>query len=100
MKLKKVKVLTLSLLLALLIGLMGGCGSDDGQQDIVVLYTGGVYCAVDENIGYAGLAAYKKQVEKETPYVALVDCGDALQGDAIGTISQGEYLVDIMNKVG
>ena len=100
MKLKKVKVLTLSLLLALLIGLMGGCGSDDGQQDIVVLYTGDVYCAVDENIGYAGLAAYKKQVEKETPYVALVDCGDALQGDAIGTISQGEYLVDIMNKVG
>lgn len=100
MKLKKVKVLTLSLLLALLIGLMGGCGSDDGQQDIVVLYTGGVYCAVDENIGYAGLAAYKKQVEEETPYVALVDCGDALQGDAIGTISQGEYLVDIMNKVG
>ena len=56
--------------------------------------------AVDENIGYAGLAAYKKQVEEETPYVALVDCGDALQGDAIGTISQGEYLVDIMNKVG
>lgn len=44
MKLKKVKVLTLSLLLALLIGLMGGCGSDDGQQDIVVLYTGDVYC--------------------------------------------------------
>ena len=100
MKLKKVKVLTLSLLLALLIGLMGGCGSDDGQQDIVVLYTGDVYCAVDENIGYAGLAAYKKQVQEETPYVALVDCGDALQGDAIGTISQGEYLVDIMNKVG
>lgn len=100
MKLKKVKVLTMSLLLALLIGLMGGCGSDDGQQDIVVLYTGDVYCAVDENIGYAGLAAYKKQVEEETPYVALVDCGDALQGDAIGTISQGEYLVDIMNKVG
>ncbi|MFQ7103125.1 MAG: hypothetical protein ACLRQA_08780, partial [Anaerovoracaceae bacterium] len=64
------------------------------------LYTGDVYCAVDENIGYAGLAAYKKQVEEETPYVALVDCGDALQGDAIGTISQGEYLVDIMNKVG
>lgn len=63
-------------------------------------YTGDVYCAVDENIGYAGLAAYKKQVEEETPYVALVDCGDALQGDAIGTISQGEYLVDIMNKVG
>ena len=39
-------------------------------------------------------------MEEETPYVALVDCGDALQGDAIGTISQGEYLVDIMNKVG
>lgn len=77
-----------------------GCGGQEGQQDIVVLYTNDVHCAVDENIGYAGLAAYEKQMEEETPYVTLVDCGDALQGDAIGTVSQGEYLVDIMNEVG
>ena len=33
-------------------------------------------------------------------YVALVDCGDSVQGDVIGTLSKGEYLVDIMNEVG
>lgn len=38
--------------------------------------------------------------EKKTDYVTLVDCGDALQGDTIGTISQGAYLVEIMNRVG
>ena len=33
-------------------------------------------------------------------YVALVDCGDSVQGDVIGTLSKGEYLVDIMNELG
>ena len=88
------------LLLAFSICIFSGCSGREGQQDIVVLYTNDVHCAVDENIGYAGLVAYEKQVEEETPYVTLVDCGDALQGDAIGTVSQGEYPVDIMNEAG
>lgn len=78
-----------------------GCGADSGkQEDIVVLYTNDVQCAVDKNIGYAGLAAYKKQMEARTPYVTLVDCGDAIQGDAIGLVSKGEYPVQIMNRTG
>lgn len=100
MDIKKIKLLALSMLLALSVCIFSGCGGEKGQQDIVVLYTNDVHCAVDENIGYAGLAAYEKQMEEETPYVTLVDCGDALQGDAIGSISQGEYLVDIMNEAG
>ena len=52
------------------------------------------------NIGYAGLAAYKKEMQAAYNYVALVDCGDSVQGDVIGTLSKGEYLVDIMNEVG
>ncbi len=59
-----------------------------------------MHCAVDENTGYAGLAAYKKQMEEKTPYVTLVDCGDAIQGDAIGLVSKGEYPVQIMNRTG
>ena len=70
------------------------------QEDIVVLYTSDVHCGVDENIGYAGLAAYKEKTEEKTPYVTLVDCGDAIQGEVIGTVSNGEYLIDIMNEVG
>jgi 5'-nucleotidase/UDP-sugar diphosphatase len=69
-------------------------------DDIVVLYTNDVHCAIDENIGYAGLAAFKAAALEKTPYVALVDCGDAVQGAVIGTVSNGEFLVDIMNKVG
>ncbi len=70
------------------------------SNDIVILGTSDVHCGIDQNIGYAGLAAYKKAMAEKYNYVALVDAGDAIQGDAIGTLSKGEYLVDIMNEVG
>lgn len=70
------------------------------EHNIVILYTNDVHCGIEDNIGYAGLAAYKKQVEEETPYVTLVDCGDAIQGAFIGLTSKGSYIVDIMNEVG
>jgi 2',3'-cyclic-nucleotide 2'-phosphodiesterase (5'-nucleotidase family) len=70
------------------------------DQDIVVLYTNDVHCGVDDNIGYAGLALYKKEMQAKTPYVTLLDAGDAIQGAPIGTLSDGGYLIDIMNKVG
>lgn len=88
------------LLLAITLLLLGGCAQQEQAQDIIILYTNDVHCAVDAGIGYAGLAAYKAQLEEKTPYVTLVDCGDALQGDALGTVSQGEYLTQIMNQVG
>ena len=55
---------------------------------------------MDDNIGYAGLALYKSELEQQTPYVTLVDAGDAIQGAPIGTLSEGAYLIDIMNQVG
>lgn len=85
-------------------------GSDPAAGDIVILYTNDVHCGVDQvsadgvvtNIGYAGVAAYKKAMEELVgeSFVTLADAGDAVQGDAIGTLSQGQYLVDIMNQVG
>ncbi|MDC7287514.1 bifunctional metallophosphatase/5'-nucleotidase [Blautia schinkii] len=77
------------------------CGfNTDSQKDIVILYTNDVHCAVDDEMGYAGLAAYKGFMEEKTPYVTLVDCGDAIQGDVIGMVSEGKYPVEIMNRVG
>lgn len=67
------------------------------QGDIVVLYANDVHCAVD---GYAALAGYRNAMKEKTEYVSLVDAGDAIQGEAIGTLSKGQYLVDIMNQVG
>lgn len=78
-----------------------GCGAKETKsEDIVILYTNDVHCGIEENIGYAGLAAYKSACEEAYSYVSLVDCGDAVQGDFIGTVSDGAYIVDIMNQVG
>lgn len=98
----KQRLLSLLLAMAMVCSLTAGMpvtafGAD---QDIVVLYTNDVHCGVDDNIGYAGLALYKKQMQQQTPYVTLVDAGDAIQGAPIGTLSEGGYLIDIMNYVG
>ena len=69
------------------------------QDDIIVLFTNDVHCGVDDTIGYAGLAAYKAYCESITPHTTLVDCGDAVQGDLIGAVSDGEYIIDIMNEL-
>lgn len=84
------------------------CHSDNSKkttiptQDIVILYTNDVHCAIDEEdaIGYAGLADIKKHYEVTGAKVLLVDAGDSIQGGAIGAFSKGSYIIDIMNEIG
>ena len=68
---------------------------------IVILHTNDVHCGIDDSIGYAGLAAYKSEMEAQygADRVTLVDAGDAIQGGAVGTLSDGAYVIDIMNQV-
>ncbi|MCM1266564.1 MAG: bifunctional metallophosphatase/5'-nucleotidase [Bacteroidales bacterium] len=77
-----------------------GCAQKEENRNIYILYTNDVHCAVDGNMGYARLAAYRSFLEEDSPYVTLVDCGDAIQGDAIGTVSDGAYPVELMNRTG
>lgn len=70
------------------------------MDDIVILHTNDVHCGIEDNIGYAGLAYYKQEMREITPHVMLVDCGDAIQGAPVGTVSKGEYIIDIMNRLG
>lgn len=75
------------------------------SEEVIILYTNDVHCAVDENnpegtMGYANLAALKAQAQAQSDHVVLIDAGDAIQGDAIGTLSDGDHLVSIMNYVG
>ncbi len=93
----KTKLLSLLVTFFLICSLLAGCASKEEPDDIIVLFTNDVHCGVDDAIGYAGLAAYKEYCESLTPYTTLVDCGDAIQGGLIGTVSEGEYIVDIMN---
>ena len=95
---KKLSCLLAALLAAVL--LLGGCNAGKAKDDIIILYTNDVHCAIDDDIGYAGLAAYREWCEQSASYVTLVDCGDALQGDVIGTVSKGEIPAELMKRVG
>lgn len=61
----------------------------DGE--IVILHTNDVHC---------GYLAYDKVATLAKDADLLIDAGDAIQGDVIGTLSTGEYIVDIMNHLG
>jgi len=103
-------MLALVMTLALLVP-SAWAGTAPKSNDVVVLYTNDVHCQVDQatdakdtskitNIGYAGVAAYKKEMQAQYNNVLLVDAGDHSQGGPIGTLSKGSYLIDIMNETG
>ena len=74
--------------------------NNDLSDDIVILHTNDVHCGVQDSIGYDGLMLYKKQMLAKYKHVFLVDAGDHIQGGTLGLISNGEAIIDIMNKVG
>ena len=95
------KLIALLLAVCMVLGLMTTVfAADEKSNDIVILHTNDVHCGVSDGLGYAGVAAYKAEMEQTHSYVTLVDCGDAVQGAPIGLLSAGSYLVDIMNEVG
>ena len=69
-------------------------------QDLVVLYTSDVHCGVEQNFTLAGLAQIRQAYEDAGYYTLLVDDGDFIQGEALGTMTTGEALIDLMNAVG
>ena len=94
------KILSLLLVLVMALGLGSAFAEPALTKDIVVLYTNDVHCGIDAGIGYSGLAAYRNKLVEEGNHVTLVDVGDAIQGEPVGTISQGSYIIDIMNHLG
>ena len=69
------------------------------NNDIIILHTNDVHCGVQDNIGYDGLMLYKKQLLKKYNDVILVDSGDHIQGGTMGSITNGESIIEIMNKL-
>lgn len=70
------------------------------DKPIIILYTNDIHCGIEDNIGFAKVARYKQDLTQITPYIALVDAGDAVQGTPIGKLSSGESIINIMNAVG
>ena len=66
--------------------------------DAVILHTNDVHCGVAKNIHIAAVTQYKHDLQKENPAVILVDAGDALQGEPLGSLSRGAAIIRIMNS--
>lgn len=96
------KILALLLTLALLLGVCAmaeEAAAPALTRDVVVLFTSDVHCGIDQGFGYAGLAAVRDTMAKSS-HVVLVDNGDAIQGEPVGTMTTGEAIINLMNAVG
>lgn len=69
-------------------------------EDIAIIYTNDTHCALEGDVGFSSVAALKEELTEEGKKVILADVGDAVQGSALGMMSSGRYIVELMNKVG
>ena len=99
---KKVFACLLAVVMLLGMIVMPAAVKAEGEEakEIVILYTNDVHCGVTDGMGYVGVARVKAALEAAGKEVILVDNGDAVQGDVIGTLSKGEAIVELMNDVG
>ena len=93
----KNKVIATILSLILVISALPVSVSAINNDDIVILYENDVHCTVE---GYSKLSAMKKELKESYSYVGVVSGGDFIQGNSLGVISKGEYIVNLMNLVG
>ena len=70
------------------------------SDDIIIIHTNDVHCALMSNIGYDGLMLYKKELQKNYKYIITVDIGDHAQGESLCLLNKGKEIIDIMNKIG
>ena len=92
------------LLVLVLLVLMLPCGAafaEDTTQDgdIVILYTSDVHCGINEGFGYVGVQQIRESLRARGDTVLLVDDGDAFQGEPVGTMTRGEAILELMNKL-
>ena len=67
--------------------------------DIVILYTSDMHCGVTEGFGVVGLQQVRDALEAKGAETILVDDGDAIQGELLGTMTRGEAITDLMNAL-
>lgn len=96
------KLLAVLLTLVMLLGMCAFAEEETTlfQQDVIVLFTSDVHCGIESNFGYAGLAMVRDAYEAAGYHVLLVDNGDSIQGEPVGTMTTGEADIKLMNAVG
>lgn len=68
------------------------------ELPIVILYDNDVHCGIEGYPQFAGLR--DAIVASDTAYCAAVSSGDFIQGGMAGTLSRGQYVIDVVNTVG
>lgn len=93
----KNKITAFIVCVLMIAGILPMSVSATNNDDIIILFENDVHCEVE---GYSKLAAMKKELQETYSYVGVVSGGDYIQGNSLGIISKGSYVVDIMNLVG
>ena len=70
------------------------------DRDIYIICTSDIHCGIDQGFGYAGLAQILDNIRAQGADIILVDNGDHVQGEPIGTITEGQAIIPIMNSLG
>ena len=70
------------------------------QSDVVVLFTSDVHCGVDQGWTYSGVDLIRDNLVANGNHVLLVDNGDSIQGEPLGTMTTGAANISLMNKLG
>ena len=89
--------------MALLLGLGGIVNAQEEAAEkngeVMILFTSDIHCGVDQGFGLVGLKQIRDNLEAQGYTTILVDDGDAIQGEIIGTISRGEGMIELMNAM-
>ena len=72
---------------------------DDLSDDIVIIHLNDVHCGFNETIGYDGFVLYRRELESKYKNVIAVDSRDHIQGGVLGSITEGEAVLEIINKI-
>ena len=91
------RIITFSLVLCMALSVFTGVVYAKDTDTVVILYENDVHCAVE---GYSKLAAMKNELSETYTNVGVMSVGDFVQGGTLGAVSKGEYIVNLMNKVG
>ncbi len=67
--------------------------------DVMILFTSDIHCGVDKGFTLAGLKQIRDGYEAQGYTTILVDDGDHVQGESLGTLTRGEAIIDLMNDM-
>lgn len=93
MKLKKIVSAVLSITVLCAGISMFSAGAASGEDTVTIYHTNDMHADV-ENLSYVSA------IKENTPNALLVDAGDAVQGSALATYTDGDAIVQMMNASG